>query len=368
VNGAARDARHMARALRLATRGLNTTDPNPRVGCVVALGDEVVGEGFHERAGGPHAEAVALAAAGGRARGATAYVTLEPCSHHGRTPPCADALVAAGVARVVYAAGDPDPRVNGGGAARLRAAGIEVASGVLERSARNLNAGFFSRIERGRPWVRLKLACSLDGRTALASGDSRWITSEAARADVQRLRARASVVLTGIGTVLADDPRLDVRLGGATRQPLRVVLDPRLETPPAARILQPPGEALVLACAAGRLDARPLQAAGARVETLPGEPAALDLEMVLARLAALEVNEVHAECGATLAGALLAAALVDEIVVYLAPVLLGEESRPLASLGPIASMQERLRLEIVSERRVGPDLRLVLRRSAAGSA
>jgi diaminohydroxyphosphoribosylaminopyrimidine deaminase/5-amino-6-(5-phosphoribosylamino)uracil reductase len=358
----------MARALRLAARGLHTTDPNPRVGCVVAVGDEVVGEGFHERAGGPHAEVVALAAAGARARGATAYVTLEPCSHHGRTPPCADALAAAGVARVVYAAGDPDPRVNGGGAARLRDAGIEVASGVLERSARDLNAGFFSRIERGRPWVRLKLACSLDGRTALAGGESRWITSDAARADVQRLRARAAAILTGVGTVLADDPRLDVRLDGATRQPLRVILDPRLETPATARILRPPGEALVLACEAGRPDAGPLQAAGARVETLPGASAALDLEAALARLAALEINEVHAECGATLAGALLAAGLVDELVVYLAPVLLGEESRPLALLGPIASMHERLRLEIVSERRVGPDLRLVLRPAAAGSA
>jgi len=361
----AQDARHLARALRLAARGLGTTDPNPRVGCVIASGDEVVGEGFHERAGGPHAEVVALAVAGARARGATAYVTLEPCSHHGRTPPCADALVAAGIARVVYAAGDPNPRVNGGGAARLRAAGIAVSAGLLEGAARALNPGFHSRMERGRPWVRLKLACSLDGRTALANGESRWITSEAARRDVQRLRARSSAILTGIGTVLADDPRLDVRVPGTTRQPLRVVLDPRLETPASARVLQPPGDVLVFASAASTPAARMLEAAGARVEVLPGDPAALDLEAVLARLAALEVNEVHAECGATLAGALLAASLVDELVVYVAPVLLGEEARPLALLGSLASMRERLRLEFVSERRVGPDLRLVLRPAAA---
>lgn len=360
-----RDARHMARALRLAARGLATTDPNPRVGCVIAAGDEVVGEGYHERAGGPHAEVVALAAAGPRARDATAYVTLEPCSHHGRTPPCADALIAAGVARVVYAVGDPNPRVNGGGAARLREAGIEVSGGLLERSARELNPGFLSRMERGRPWVRLKLACSLDGRTALAGGESRWITGEAARQDVQRLRARASAIVTGVGTVLADDPRLDVRWPGAWRQPLRVVLDPRLQTPPTARILQPPGEVLVLA-AAGADAAAPL-AADARVETVAGGPDALDLPSVLALLAGLEVNEVHAECGATLAGALLSASLVDEVVVYLAPVLLGEAGRPLAVLGELASMQQRLQLEIVSQRRVGPDLKLVLRPPAAGS-
>jgi diaminohydroxyphosphoribosylaminopyrimidine deaminase/5-amino-6-(5-phosphoribosylamino)uracil reductase len=356
----------MARALRLAARGLHTTDPNPRVGCVVAAGDRVVGEGFHELAGGPHAEVAALAAAGSSSRGATAYVTLEPCSHHGRTPPCADALIAAGITRVVYASGDPNPRVNGSGAARLREAGIEVDGGLLERQARALNPGFYSRMERGRPWVRLKLACSLDGRTALASGESRWITSEPARQDVQRLRARASAVLTGVGTVLADDPRLDVRLEGTKRQPLRVVLDPRLETPPTARILGAPGKALILASTGGAGDRSGLEAAGAQVEVLPGERNMLDLEAVLAKLAALEVNEVHAECGATLAGALLTASLVDELVVYLAPVLLGEEARPLALLGELASMQERLRLEILSERRVGPDLRLVLRPAAAG--
>ncbi|MGH8197264.1 MAG: bifunctional diaminohydroxyphosphoribosylaminopyrimidine deaminase/5-amino-6-(5-phosphoribosylamino)uracil reductase RibD, partial [Steroidobacteraceae bacterium] len=241
-----RDARHMARALELAQRGLWSTDPNPRVGCVIADGERVVAEGWHERAGLPHAEALALAAAGAAARGATAYVTLEPCSHEGRTPPCTAALIAAGVGRVVYAMRDPNPRVNGGGIARLTAAGIEVQGGVLEREARELNPGFVSRMERGRPWVVVKLAASLDGGTALPGGESRWITGEAARQDVQQLRARSSAVLTGSGTVLRDDPRLDVRLTGATRQPLRVVLDSQLRIPPQARIVAPPGKLLIL--------------------------------------------------------------------------------------------------------------------------
>ena len=367
MNAAARDARHMARAIRLAARGLNTTDPNPRVGCVIASVDEVLGEGYHQRAGGPHAEVLALAAAGERARGATAYVTLEPCSHHGRTPPCGDALLAAGIARVVYAIGDPNPRINGNGVARLMEAGVEVTGGVLEASARALNPGFLSRMERGRPWVRVKLAASLDGRTALAGGESRWITGDAARADVQRLRARASALMTGVGTVLQDDPRLNVRLPGATRQPLRVVLDPGLETSPEARILAPPGEALVMTASEDAVRAGRLAAAGARVETVaPGE-GGLDLAAVLARLAELEVNELHVECGATLAGALLRQGLVDEIVVYMAPTLLGEGARPLLGLGPLASMDERPRLELLSVRRVGADLRLVLRPAAAGS-
>ena len=357
----------MARAVRLAARGLNTTDPNPRVGCVIARDDVVLGEGYHQRAGGPHAEVFALAAAGEQARGATAYVTLEPCSHHGRTPPCVDALVAAGVRRVVYAVGDPNPRVNGGGVARLREAGIQVEGGLLEASARALNPGFLSRMERGRPWVRVKLASSLDGRTALAGGESRWITGEVARADVQKLRARASALLTGAGTVLQDDPRLNVRLPGATRQPLRVVLDPELETPPEARILVPPGEALVLTASGDAVRAGRLATAGARVETLPRGEGGLDLQAVMARLAELEVNELHVECGATLAGALLRRGLVDEIVVYMAPTLLGDGARPLVSVGPLARMEDRPRLELLSVRRIGGDLRLVLRPSAAGS-
>lgn len=355
------DPRHMARALKLAARGLNGTDPNPRVGCVLVNGERVVGEGWHERAGGPHAEAAALAAAGAAARGATAYVTLEPCAHHGRTPPCADALIAAGVRRVVYATRDPNPAVNGGGAARLAAAGIDVEGGLLEAAARELNVGFLSRLERGRPWVRLKLAASLDGRTALAGGASAWITGEAARLDVQRLRARASAILTGVGTVLADDPRLDVRLAGAARQPLRVVLDPRLRTPPTARILAPPGEALLLA-AAGRAPAAPhLGASGASVLAVASTAGGLDLPEVLRVLAARAVNELHVECGARLAGALLAGRLVDELVVYVAPVLLGEGARPLAALGTLTDMAERHELRFSDTRRVGHDLRLTLR-------
>lgn len=363
MSQAALDATMMARALRLAARGIRTTDPNPRVGCVLAQGAQVIAEGFHERAGGPHAEVVALAAAGGKARGATAYVTLEPCAHHGRTPPCVDALIAAGVGRVVYALRDPNPRVNGGGAARLEAAGIHVEGGLLEASARRLNAGFLSRMERGRPWVRLKLAASLDGRTALASGESRWITGEAARADVQRLRARASAIMTGIGTVLADDPRLDVRLAGTVRQPLRVVLDPALELAPGARLLAPPGEVLVMTCSGDEERAARLLAAGAQVDRIPGDAATLDLAAVMACLAGREVNELHVECGARLAGSLLAAGLVDEMVVYMAPTLLGDDARGLLALGPLQRMADRPRLDLRAVRRVGGDLKLELRPS-----
>src|SRR6185295_7164451 len=241
----ATDAGHMARAIELARRGLFTTDPNPRVGCVIADVERVIAEGCHEKSGLPHAEVLALAAAGEAARGATAYVTLEPCSHFGRTPPCADALVEAGIGRLVYAMKDPNPRVNGAGIARVAAAGIAVTGGVLEQESQELNPGFISRMTRGQPWVTVKLAASLDGGTALPGGESHWITGEAAREDVQRLRARSSAVMTGSGTVLAVDPRLDVRLSGATRQPLRVVLDSKLRTPASARILAPPGQALV---------------------------------------------------------------------------------------------------------------------------
>lgn len=354
----------MAQALKLAARGLYGTDPNPRVGCVIAEGERILGEGWHAQAGGPHAEAVALAAAGDAARGATAYVTLEPCSHHGRTAPCTDALIGAGLRRVLYAARDPNPQVSGSGAARLVAAGIEVHGGLLEAAARELNVGFMSRMERSRPWLRLKLAASLDGRTALANGESRWITSEAARADVQRLRARASAVLTGSGTVLADDPRLDVRLPGTVRQPLRVVLDSQLRTPLAARILEPPGRALLFASDAGLSGAAALTAAGASVVAVPTGSGGVDLEAVMRHLTGLEVNELHIECGARLAGSLLAAHLVDELVVYVAPVLLGEGARPLAALGSLSRMADRYRMEFLEARRVGADLRLTLRPAA----
>ncbi len=355
------DAAHMAHALELAERGLWTTDPNPRVGCVLAHGGRVVGAGWHRRAGEPHAEAEALQAAGDRARGATAYVTLEPCSHHGRTPPCADALIAAGVARVVYALADPNPRVNGGGAARLAAAGVAVRSGLCATEARALNIGFLSRMTRGRPHVRLKLGASLDGRTALADGTSRWITSAEARADVQLLRARSSAVGSGAGTVVSDDPRLDVRLEGVERQPLRVVFDARLLTPPSARVFAPPGEALLLTRPghdSARLDA--LRAAGARVEIVPAATHGLDLDAALRLLATLEVNELLIEAGARFAGACIDAGVVDELVVYLAPSLLGHTARPLAELPMLASLDERWAFEFRDTRRVGPDLRLTL--------
>lgn len=359
--GDALDARHMARALELAGRGLWTTDPNPRVGCVIADGERVIAEGWHERAGGLHAEAAALAVAGGAARGATAYVTLEPCCHQGRTPPCADALIAAGLRRVLYAIRDPNPRVSGGGASRLSAAGIQVSGGLLADAARALNPGFLSRMERGRPWLRLKLAASLDGRTALASGESRWITGDAARADVQRLRARSSALLTGAATVRRDDPRLDVRIPEATRQPLRVVLDTQLRTSPSARIVPPPGQLLLLTASADKARRMALEEAGAQVAILPAGPGGLDLAAAMRHLAGLEVNELQAECGPALAGALLSARLVDELVLYLAPTLLGSDARPLASLPGIASMAERMQLAILDLCRVGPDLRVTLR-------
>ncbi len=358
---AALDAGHMARALELARKGLWTTDPTPRVGCVLADRARVVGEGWHERAGGPHAEVMALAAAGSAARGATAYVTLEPCSHQGRTPPCADALVAAGIGRVVYAMRDPNPRVDGGGVARLAAAGIVVEGGLLERESRELNPGFISRMTRGRPWVTVKLAASLDGATALPGGESRWITGEAAREDVQRLRARSSAVMTGSGTVLADDPRLDVRLPGATRQPLRVVLDSRLRTPPGARILSPPGQALILCSEADPIRASALRAAGAEVATVAASEGGVDLAAALALLAGRGINELLAECGAGLAGALLAAGLVDELQLYIAPTLLGRDGRPLVDLAAPASMAERMEFSIVGREDVGDDLLLRLR-------
>jgi diaminohydroxyphosphoribosylaminopyrimidine deaminase/5-amino-6-(5-phosphoribosylamino)uracil reductase len=351
----------MARALELARRGLWTTHPNPRVGCVLVDGERVIAEGWHERAGGPHAEAMALAVAGPAARGATAYVTLEPCSHFGRTPPCADALIAAGVSRVVYAVRDPNPRVDGGGLARLAAAGIAVQGGVLEREARDLNAGFFSRMERGRPWVVVKLAASLDGGTALPGGESRWITGEAARDDVQQLRARSSAVLTGSGTVLSDDPRLDVRLPGATRQPLRVVLDSQLRIPPQARIVAPPGRLLVICASEEPVRAAALRAAGAEVVAVAAAAGGVDLAAALAHLGGREINEVLAECGPGLAGAFLAAGLADELVLYLAPMLLGQASRPLADLPSPASMADRLEFSIVDRQDVGGDLMIRLR-------
>ena len=357
----------MQRALTLAARGLETTDPNPRVGCVIAQRGQVVGEGWHERAGEAHAEVAALRAAGAQAAGATAYVTLEPCSHHGRTPPCVEALIAARVARVVIAALDPNPLVDGRGAAALRAAGVTVESGLMEQEAAELNAGFFVRMRTGRPLVRVKLAMSLDGRTALSSGESRWITGEAARADVQHWRARSSAVLTGVGTVLADDPRLDVRLpdetGAARRQPLRVVLDTQLRTPARARLFEVPGEVLILTSLTSPEDARAaeLTEQGARLESLPLEGRRLALPAVLDRLGELELNEVLVEAGATLAGELLRQSLADELLLYVGPQLLGPSARALVAMPPLARLEDAPAFALIDMQQVGEDLRLRLR-------
>jgi diaminohydroxyphosphoribosylaminopyrimidine deaminase / 5-amino-6-(5-phosphoribosylamino)uracil reductase len=354
---AAQDRAHMSRALELAARGLFTTDPNPRVGCVVARDGMVLGESWHVRAGEAHAEVLALRAAGPQARGATVYVTLEPCSHTGRTPPCADALIAAGVGRVVCCSVDPNPRVAGGGIERLRAAGIDVSVGELAAPARDLNIGFFSRFERGRPFVRLKLAMSLDARTAPASGGPAWISGEAARADVQVWRARSGAILTGAGTVRTDDPRLNVRLayGSWVRQPLRVLLDPMLSCATTAKLYHG-GAALVFAAT----DAPVRSHDTARVERLPRAAGGLDLHAVMARLNELEVNELLVECGPRLAGAFILAGLVDEFVLYIAPALLGADAAPLmhvSGLGPPGSLPA---FEFKDVRQIGGDLRLVL--------
>jgi len=361
----------MQRALSLAARGLETTDPNPRVGCVIAQRGRVIAEGWHERAGEAHAEVAALRAAGAQAAGATVYLTLEPCSHHGRTPPCVEALIAARVARVVIAVSDPNPLVHGKGAAALRAAGVSVETGLMEEEATELNAGFFRRMLTGRPLLRVKLAMSLDGRTALASGESRWITGEAARADVQRWRARSSAILTGIGTVLADDPRLDVRLaseaGAARRQPLRVVLDSQLRTPPGARLLSSPGEVLIFTTLTAPEDPRALSLStrGARLESLPLDAERIALPSVLDRLGELELNEVLVEAGAILAGELLRQSLADELLLYVGLRLLGPAARALVTLPPLARLADAPSFTLIEMQPVGDDLRLRLRPGGA---
>ncbi|HPE62016.1 MAG TPA: bifunctional diaminohydroxyphosphoribosylaminopyrimidine deaminase/5-amino-6-(5-phosphoribosylamino)uracil reductase RibD [Thiolinea sp.] len=366
----AADTAFMARALQLARRGLYTTHPNPRVGCVLVRDGEIIGTGFHERAGQAHAEINALRAAGD-ASGTDAYVTLEPCSHVGRTPPCADALITAGVQRVVVAMRDPNPLVAGRGLARLHEAGIRVQSGLLEEQARALNPGFIAVMERGRPWVRVKLAMSLDGRTAMASGESRWITGEAARHDVQFWRAQAGAILTGIGTVLADRPALNVRLEpevlgitGAIRQPLRVILDSRLQLQPDAGLLQLQGPVQVFTCSTDVQRIQALEARGVMVQRMAGAQPALDV--VLQQLGRTGVNEVHVEAGSTLAGALLAQGLVDELLVYMAPHLMGSLARPLFGL-ELEHMAERVALAIQDIRAVGRDWRILARVAPAVS-
>ncbi len=369
----AQDSQWMARALRLAERGLYSTSPNPRVGCVLVRDGKVVGEGWHQRVGEAHAEIHALSAAGEEARGATAYITLEPCSHHGRTPPCADALLVAGVTRVVAAVQDPNPQVAGAGIAKLRAAGIAIEYGLMEAAARELNIGFFARMTRGTPWVRSKIAMSLDGRTALHNGTSQWITGKAARQDVQHWRARSCAVLTGIGTILADDPQLNVREVETSRQPLRVVLDSQLRLPVSARIFHPrlspsggelargPGGVLIYTAAKDATKIAALEKAGARVTVLPDANGRVDLSAALRDLAANDCNEVLVEAGSVLNGALLQAGLVDELVLYLAPQLLGDMARGMAQLGELMSLDQRIELDWQDVRQVGKDLRIVAR-------
>jgi diaminohydroxyphosphoribosylaminopyrimidine deaminase/5-amino-6-(5-phosphoribosylamino)uracil reductase len=419
----------MARALELAERGAETAHPNPRVGCVIARGEQIIAEGWHERAGGPHGEAAALQAlaanssASSSARAAadrsssldaavpqpqskpsspfaslnladcTAYVNLEPCSHYGRTPPCADALIAARIGRVVYAIDDPNPQVAGKGATRLRAAGVNVSSGLLATEAEEINAGFLMRMRAGRPFVRVKMGTSLDGRVALANGKSQWITGEAARNDVQRWRARSSAVLTGIGTVLADDPQLNVRIPGAQRQPLRVILDSELRTPATARILDATAPTLIFTQTGSAAAEAALVAKGATIERPkdprapipqaierpnaprapvpqafertqnPREPLApsIDLHAMLSRLGELGINEVLVEAGPTLSGAFVQGGLADELLLYMAPTFLGPQARPLFELPLLEDLQQAPRFRIIEQTLIGDDLRLRLR-------
>lgn len=347
----------MARALRLAELGLTTTMPNPRVGCVISAHGAVVGEGWHERAGEPHAEIHALGQAGARAKGATAYVTLEPCSHHGRTPPCADALLAAGITRVVVAMKDPNPQVAGRGIQRLLDAGVSVQSGLMQAQAEALNPGFISRMTRGRPWLRLKAAATLDGKTALNNGVSQWITGADARRDAHRLRARSCAMLTGIGTALGDNPSLDVRDVKSDRQPVKVIVDTHLRLPLDAKLLA--GASLLVATASqdkARIQA--LEAAGAEVLVFPDKQGRVDLPALLAELGRREFNEITVEAGRVLNGALLQAGLVDELVIYMAPMLFGDRARGLFDLPEMTEMGERLDLLVSDVRMLGRDMRI----------
>lgn len=383
----AADSKWMAHALRLAERGLYTTSPNPRVGCVLVKDGASIGEGWHQYAGEPHAEVHALRAAGEAARDATAYLTLEPCSHHGRTPPCADALIQAGVARVVVAVQDPNPQVAGTGIKRLRAAGIAVDVGLMESVAQELNIGFFSRMTRGTPWLRCKIAMSLDGGTALHNGISKWITSEAARQDVQHWRARSCAVLTGIGTVLADNPQLNVRAFAKeeeapplvkngqeglprVRQPLRVLLDSKLKLPLTAKILHhlpsPParggeGFSLIYTATHDEQKISALENLGAQIVILPNAEGRVDLSAALRDLAARGCNEILLEAGSKLNGAFLHAGMIDEFVLYIAPQLLGDMARGVAQLGELTALDQRVELNWRDVRNVGKDLRVVAR-------
>jgi len=369
----------MATALKLAARGHFSPHPNPRVGCVVASGQNILGRGSHEFAGGPHAEIVALRDAGGDVKGSTVYVTLEPCSHHGRTPPCTGALLGAGVSRIVVASADPNPQVDGQGLQQLRNAGLVVEIGLMAGEAEALNSGFFMRMRKNRPWVRVKTAVSLDGRTALGNGDSKWISSEASRRDVHNWRARSSAILTGIGTVLADNPAMNVRLeshhgqngqpgqherkgqeGQAPgRQPLRIIVDSHWRTPPDSRILADPATAII-AGTKGVAVPTELEATGVRCISLPAVAGRVDLVALLSHLAEMELNEIQVEAGARLCGALLQDRLVDEVLIYQAPQLLGDGGAGPFAFGPLESMDQRTHLKLLETRRLGNDLRLRL--------
>lgn len=356
----AADHDFMAQAVRLAERGLTSTTPNPRVGCVIVNAGVIVGEGWHQRAGDAHAEIHALQSAGEQARGATAYVTLEPCSHYGRTPPCAQALIDAGIARVVAAMKDPNPLVAGQGLAMLATAGISTQCGLLESAAQELNIGFVSRMTRGRPWVRLKVAASLDGKTALQNGSSQWITSAAARQDGHRWRARACAILSGIGTVRDDDPQLNVRGVDVSRQPLKVVVDSRLELPLAAKVFS--GGGLLLASASEDANkSAALREQGAEVIRLPNAEGKVDLPALMQELGRRGINELHVEGGFRLNGALLAAGLVDELLLYLAPCLVGDAARGMFDLPALTSLEDKRSLNIRDMRMVGQDLRVLAR-------
>ena len=342
----------MRRALVLAGEGLYTTTPNPRVGCVVAQGDTVVGEGWHEKAGGPHAEVVAIGQAGAKAAGATAYMTLEPCNHQGRTPPCVDLVISKKIKRVVAAMLDPNPGAAHGGA-RLAAAGVAFEHGLMEAEAKELNIGFVSRMTRGRPWVRMKIAATLDGRAALANGQSQWITGQEARKDGHRWRARACAILTGIGTVKADDPRLTVREVETSRQPLRVIVDSRLETPATALILEG-GNVLLFSSKKGKLK-------GAEIVLLPNPDGKVDLPKMLEELARRGINELHVEAGFRLNGSLVREGCADEFLIYLNPSFLGDEAQGMLSIPGFSSLEERTRVKITSLDRVGDDIRILAR-------
>ena len=352
----------MRRALEVIHALPAAIAPNPRVGCVIVQNNQIIGEGSTCPPGGNHAEIEALkdaAQKGHEVKGATVYVTLEPCAHHGRTPPCADALIAAGVAKVVAAVTDPDPRVAGRGLARLKAAGVEVAVGVLKEAAKEMNLGFFSRIQRGRPWVRIKAAASLDGRTALENGQSQWITSAIAREDGHHWRARADAILTGIGTVLEDDPQLTVRAVTVAKQPQRVIVDSNLRTPPEAKVLA--GGGTWLFCAqADKEKAAQLKAAGAEIIVLPGKDGKVDLPAMLHELARREINKVHVEAGSVLSGALITAGCADELLLYLAPTLIGP-GRELCRLAPLTSLTGRIRMQFKEMAAIGSDCRLLAR-------